>query len=345
MDVMYTSGTTGTPKAVVVRYRREDLAEIQASWNGLGFLTASPFTTTSGALLIHGPMRAGMSGWVLPRFDAGTWLAAVEERRPPVAFLVPAMAQLIVAHPRFAEADLSGLAALTIGGAPIAPATLQRLGERLPGADVLVGYGLTEFGAVSRTPNGDKGRHLGSVGLPIPDVEIKIVDETGAGLPANEQGEVTVRGADRPREYLHEPAATDGAWRDGWLYTGDLGRVDDDGFLWITGRKKDVIIRGGYNIAPGEVEDVLYSHPDVVEAAVAGVPHDVLGEDVAAWVVLRHGSDCSADDLRAHLRKALADYKVPRGVHLVGALPRNAAGKVVVAELTGSLPASPTEGG
>jgi acyl-CoA synthetase (AMP-forming)/AMP-acid ligase II len=344
MDVMYTSGTTGAPKAVVVRYGHEDLTKVQASWNGLGFLTASPFATTSGALLVHGPMRAGMSGLYLPRFDAGTWLETVEARRPAVAFVVPAMAQLIVAHPRFAETDLSGLAALTIGGAPIAPTTLRRLGQRLPVADVLVGYGLTEFGAVSRTPNGDEGRHLGSVGRPLPDVEIRIVDDTGAELARGEQGEVTVRGANRPREYLREPDATAGTWRDGWLHTGDLGRVDDDGFLWITGRRKEVIIRGGYNIAPGEVEDVLYSHPDVVEAAVAGVPHDVLGEDVGAWVVLSDGSDCSADDLRSHLRASLADYKVPRQVRLVGALPRNAAGKVVTAELIESEPAPPTEG-
>jgi acyl-CoA synthetase (AMP-forming)/AMP-acid ligase II len=345
MDIMYTSGTTGAPKAVAVPYGREDLSEPRASWNGLGFLTASPFPTTSGALLIHGPMRAGMSGCYLPRFEAGTWLSTVEERRPPVAFVVPAMAQLIVAHPRFAEADLSGLAALTIGGAPIAPATLQRLGERLPGADVLVGYGLTEFGAVSRTPNGDRGRHLGSVGQPLPDVEIRVVDDAGLPVPRGEQGEVAVRGADRAREYLEAPAANDGAWRAGWLHTGDLGRLDDDGFLWITGRKKDLIIRGGYNIAPGEVEDVLYSHPDVVEAAVAGIPHDVLGEDVGAWVVLRDGSACSPDDLSRHLRASLADFKVPRQVHVVTSLPRNAAGKVVTRELVDYDTRAPAEGG
>lgn len=337
MDIMYTSGTTGAPKAVAVPYGREDLTEPRASWNGLGFLTASPFTTTSGALLIHGPMRAGMSGWYLPRFDAGTWIATVEERRPLVAFIVPAMAQLIVAHPRFAEADLSGLAALTIGGAPIARATLQRLGERLPGTDLLVGYGLTEFGAVSRTPNGDRARHLGSVGQPLPGVEIRVVDDVGVPVPEGEQGEVAVRGADRPREYLRAPDASDGTWRGGWLHTGDLGRLDDDGFLWITGRKKDVIIRGGNNIAPGEIEDVLYAHPDVVEAAVAGIPHAVLGEDVGAWVVLREGSECSADDLDVHLRASLATFKVPRPVHVVTSLPRNAAGKVVSRELIESV--------
>jgi acyl-CoA synthetase (AMP-forming)/AMP-acid ligase II len=344
MDVMYTSGTTGAPKAVVVPYGREDLAEPLAAWNGLGFLTASPFTTTSGALLIHGPMRAGMSGWYLPRFDAGAWISTIEERRPLVAFIVPAMAQLVVAHPRFAEAELSGLAALTIGGAPVAPATLRRLGERLPNTDILVGYGLTEFGAVSRTPNGDRGRHLGSVGEALPGVEIRVVDDSGVPVPQGEQGEVAVRGADRAREYLRAPDATEGTWREGWLHTGDLGRLDDDGFLWLTGRKKELIIRGGYNIAPGEVEDVLYSHPDVVEAVVAGIPHDVLGEDVAAWVVLRDGSECSADDLGAHVRASIADFKVPRQIHFVTSLPRNAAGKVVTRELIEPTSWLPAEG-
>ena len=147
-------------------------------------MTASPFSTTSGALLVYGPMSGGLSGWYLPHFDAGRWLSLIEDRRPVAAFIVPAMAQLIVAHPRFDHADLSSLAAVTIGGAPIARATLQRLGQRLPRADILVGYGLTEFGAVTRSPSGDRGRHLGSAGRPLPGVEIRIVDDDGGEVAA-----------------------------------------------------------------------------------------------------------------------------------------------------------------
>ncbi len=332
-DIMYTSGTTGTPKAVVVRRSLCQATQPPPRWLGLGFLTCSPFSTTSGALLIDGPMSGGLAGWYLPRFDAGRWLSVIEEQRPVAAFLVPAMAQLIVAHPRFGEADLSSLAALTLGGAPVARATLQRLGSGLPGTEVLVGYGMTEFGAVTRSPARDGGRHLGSVGRPLPGVEVRIVDGRGASVGTGVEGEVTVRGAEPQREYFKEPTATDQTWRAGWLYSGDLGYLDAEGFLWITGRSKALIIRGGNNIVPQEIEEVLYAHPAVVEAAVAGVPHRVLGEDVVAWVVLRQDSYLPPEDLRAYLLERLADYKVPRSLTFVDALPRNAAGKVVTREL------------
>ncbi len=333
MDIMYTSGTTGKPKAVVVRHQPDQMTGRDVRWNGLGFMTASPFSTTSGALLIHGPMSSGMSGWYLPRFGAERWLSAVATRRPLVAFIVPAMAQLIVANPRFGEADLSSLAALTIGGAPIARGTLRRLGEQLPTTDILVGYGLTEFGAVTRTPSGDKDRHLGSAGRPLPGIEIRVVDQAGNEVAPGEVGEITVRGTVPPREYYREEGASRQTWRDGWLHSGDLGSVDGDGFLWISGRSKDVIIRGGHNVSPGEVEEALFAHPSVAEAVVAGIPHDVLGEDVGAWVVLREDTDATVSDLRAFLLERLADYKVPRAIQIVDVLPRNAAGKVLVGEL------------
>jgi long-chain acyl-CoA synthetase len=332
-DIMYTSGTTGRPKGVLVRHGGlSTTARVPSAWLGLGFLTSSPFATTSGSLLVTGPLRGGLSGWFLPHFGAEAWIAAVERDRPVSAFLVPAMVELIVACPHFAIADLSSLAVVTVGSAPIAAATLRRFGAGLPAADVLCGYGMTEFGAVTAMPMGDHGRHLGSVGVPLPGVEVRITGPDGATLPAGETGEVTIRGsgpARSPAEGHDRPDEDPGM--DGWLRSGDLGRVDTDGHLWIVGRKKEIIVRGGHNVVPGEVEAALYEHPSVIEAAVVGVAHPVLGEDVAAWVVVR--GDPPMEELRAFLLGRLADYKVPRRITVVDVLPRNESGKVVKSRL------------
>ena len=336
-DVMYTSGTTGMPKGVAVRHGNiATLPNALPPWNGLKWLTATPVFTFAGLGFIYNPMKAGMTVLYLPRFDAGPWLDIVERERPAIAFVVPAMARLLIHHPNFDSADLSSLQRLFLGSAPLSPDTVERLQARLPGAAVLNSYGMTEGGhaTFAMDPEGARTRP-GAVGRPAPPVEVRIVDDEGKALPIGETGEVITRNPRGHREYYRNPEATARMWEGGWLHTGDLGYLDADGYLYIVGRKKEMVVRGGMNIHADDVEAVLQAHPQVVEAALVGIPHEVLGEDIAAYVVLRPGATVSTAELQSFARERLADYKVPRRVHYLPALPRNAGGKVLKSQLAG----------
>jgi acyl-CoA synthetase (AMP-forming)/AMP-acid ligase II len=334
-EVLYTSGTTGTPKGVAIRHGNSAMNVLsEPQWSGSNWIHASPMSTFAGLTFVYQPMRMGMRTVYIPRFDVETWAAAIDEHKPMCAFIVPAMAELMIAHPLFDELDMSSLLMVSVGSAPSAPTTLQRLQEKMPNAAIANGYSMTEAGAAYCVlPKGELEKRPGAVGLPLPPTEIRIVSEEGADVAPGEVGEVLLKPPGRQREYYRDPEATAALWRDGWVHTGDLGRRDDDGYLYIVGRIKDVIIRGGNNVYATDVEAALYEHPDVREAAVVGVPHPVLGEDVAAFVVLRDGATASADDLVAHCREHLSDYKVPRQVQLRDELPRNATGKVLKREL------------
>ena len=334
-DIMYTSGTTGRPKGVVVRHRNVAMVPNGLPrWTGSGWLHASPMFTFAGIASTYNPMKLGMRLLYLPRFDVDRWLDVVDQRRPGAVFLVPAMAELLIASPRFAAADLSSITLCSLGSAPVAPGTVARLQEKLPGAMVSNSWGMTEAGpAFCVMPPGEQARRVGSVGLPVPPVELRIAGEDGGELPAGEVGELLVRNPGREREYFRDPEATARTWQGGWLHTGDLARLDEDGYLYVVGRQKDVIIRGGNNVHAADVEAVLYEHPAVREAAVAGVEHRVLGEDVGAWIVLAPGAEASADELRAFCAERLSDHKVPRSWTFLDDLPRNATGKVVKRDL------------
>lgn len=345
-DLMYTSGTTGRPKAVVVRH--DNIALLPNGlphWSGDGWLHASPMFTFAGIAAVYNPMKLGMRLLYLPRFEADAWFDAMEELRPTTVFLVPAMAELLLANPRFMTADLSSVTLCSLGSAPLAPATLGALRERLPGATVMNAWGMTEAGpAYCVTPPEEMERRFGSVGRPVPPVEFRIVDANGAVVPAGTTGALLVRNPGREREYWGDPQATADAWRDGWLHTGDTGYLDDDGYLYLVGREKDVIIRGGNNVHAAEVEAVLYEHPGVQQAAVRGIPHDTLGEEIGAWVVPDAGTRPSAEDLRAFCEERLTGYKIPTCWTFLEDLPRNATGKVLKSQLTVRDPAGPGAG-
>jgi acyl-CoA synthetase (AMP-forming)/AMP-acid ligase II len=331
-DIMYTSGTTGLPKGVAVRHRNVGMIPNgDPPWTGAGWLHGAPLFTFAGISFIFNPMKMGLAGLYLPKFDAGRWLEIVERERPMMAFLVPAMAELLVAHPDFGARDLTSLVAVSIGSAPLAPATLLQLQERLPQATVSNSYGMTEAGpAFIVMPKDEVTKRIGSVGKPIGPMEVKVVDDDLATVPNGTVGELLTRMPGRQREYYRDDEATSATWtEDGWLRSGDLAYLDEDGFIYIVGRKKDMIIRGGNNIYATDVEAVILEHPDVREAAVIGVPHQVLGEDVGAFVVLREGAALSEDELKEFCVDRLADYKRPRQVTFVAELPRNATGKVM----------------
>ena len=335
-DIMYTSGTTGLPKGVAVRHRNVAMIpNHEPAWTGAGWIHGAPMFTFAGIAFIYNPMKMGLVGLYLPRFDAGRWLALVAAERPQMAFLVPAMAELLVAHPDFAAPDLSSLRAVSIGSAPLAPQTLLTLQERLPDATVSNSYGMTEAGpAYIVMPKDEVTKRLGSVGKPVGPMQLRVVREDGTDCEPREVGELLTRMEGAQREYYKDEDATASTWTaDGWLRSGDLAYLDEDGFLYIAGRKKDMIIRGGHNVYPTDIEAVLIEHPDVQEAAVVGIPHPVLGEDIAAWVVVRDGTSLDADALLAFCAERLADYKRPRQLHFVAELPRNATGKVMKHQL------------
>jgi acyl-CoA synthetase (AMP-forming)/AMP-acid ligase II len=331
-DVMYTSGTTGAPKGIAVRHGTlAMIPNCEPDWTGRGWIHGAPMFTFAGISFIYNPMKMGLAGYYQPRFDAGRWLDYVERERPTFCMLVPAFAELIVAHPDFQHRDLSSLEQVSVGSAPLAPKTQLALIERLPNASVGNSYGMTEAGpAFIVMPKEEIRNRIGSVGKPIGPMQIKVVDDDGAELPARGVGELLLRMPGKQREYYKNDEATAATWtEDGWLRSGDLAYLDEDGFLYICGRKKDMIIRGGNNVYATDVEAVLLEHPDVREAAVTGVPHPVLGEDVAAWVVRRPDSDLAVDELLGFVAERLADYKRPRQLWFVDELPRNATGKVM----------------
>jgi long-chain acyl-CoA synthetase len=346
--LLYTGGTTGRSKGVMLSHANLHFtgraAHEAAYVPGLvrGSMTL-PLSHAYGLLVtiaaLHSPER---SVTVLLRwFDPGAFLSLIEEHRLQLTACVPSMLQILLSQP-LEDYDLSSLRYVSSGGAPLAPEVEEEFCRRVPSASIRQGYGLTETAAlISTNPTGRE--KPGSVGIPVPGTELQILDEHGRELPAGEPGEIVCRSPGVMGGYWRSPDVTAQALRDGWLYTGDIGYLDAEGYLFIVDRKKDVIIRGGFNVYPRDVEDALLTHPAVQVAAVVGRPDRESGEEVVAFVSLHPGSAVTADDLIAWAREHIGGYKYPRDLHIVDAIPLTAVGKINRKELRARAALPPGE--
>jgi long-chain acyl-CoA synthetase len=333
--ILYTSGTTGTPKGAELTHSNlsrnaEVMVELLALEGSDVILGALPlfhsFGQTAG---LNAAVASGASLALIPRFDPTDALAIIERERVTVFEGVPTMFGAVLNHPELADVDVSSLRVCVSGGASL-PVELMRAFEEALGCVILEGYGLSETSPVASFNHADRERKPGSIGTPVRGVEMKLLDVSDEGI-----GEIAIRGHNVMKGYWNRPEATAEAIdADGWFRSGDLARVDEDGCYFIVDRAKDMIIRGGYNVYPREIEEVLYEHPDVLEAAVVGFPHPELGEDVAAAVALRPGAQVTPDEVRDFVKEQVASYKYPRVVWLVDELPKGPTGKILKREIS-----------
>jgi acyl-CoA synthetase (AMP-forming)/AMP-acid ligase II len=348
--LMYTSGTTSLPKGVMLSFRdftayvTANVEMADGTERGV-FLVCAPFYHIAGTTAMMTNLWTGRKMVIMPQFDPGQWLKLVQQEKVTHAFVVPTMMKQVLDHSDFAKTDFSSLTNLAYGGAAMPLAVIRRAIEVFPKTVGFVNaYGQTEttssltiLGPDDHRMEGSpaevelKMKRLNSIGKPLPDVEIKVRDEDGQFLAAGQVGEIIIR---TPRIMKGYAGRTDdAALPDGWRATGDLGWVDEDGYVFFAGRKDDMIIRGGENIAPAEIETVLMSHPAIDEAAVIGVPSVEWGQTVKAYVVLRTGQHADAKNVQEFCRTRLASFKRPEHIEFIEALPKNALGKILRKEL------------
>jgi long-chain acyl-CoA synthetase len=330
--ILYTSGTTGTPKGAQLTHgslgRNCEIAqqlfsmtEQDAVFGGLPL-----FHAFGQSCALNTVVRAGACLTLLPRFDPAKALEIIDRDGVSVFAGVPTMYTALLHQVSERDARLR----ICVSGGAALPVEVLRGFEARFDCKLLEGYGLSETSAIASFNHADRDRKPGSIGTPVEGVQMKIVDDKGAEVPQGDVGEIIIRGHNVMKAYWKLPEATAEAIdADGWFHSGDVGKVDEDGYFFIVDRKKDLIIRGGYNVYPREIEEVLYEHPAVREAAVIGIPHDELGEEVAAAVALKEGEQLSADDLQAYVKAQVAAYKYPRTIWFVDELPKTPTGKIL----------------
>ncbi len=337
--VIYTSGTTGLPKGAVLTHhslRSDAIAVTKLRYTEPHDIVLSVLPLFHIYGMTHSlniSVYLGLTIRMWEHFIAEEVFAAIEEEQSTILYAVPTMINRLVELAKSTPPKRSSLRFCISGGASLPVEILHRF-ERSFNATIYESYGLTECSPTCvENPYGRPTRP-GSIGLPIPGFQARIVDDNDKDVQQGEVGELILRGPGVMKEYLNQPEATAKTLRGGWLHTGDLARMDKDGYIYIVDRKKEMIIRGGYNVYPREIEEVLYKHPDVLEGAVIGVPHADLGEEVAAAVVLRPGVKTSPDELRQYVKDRVAPYKYPRIIKFVSELPKTSTGKILKREIS-----------
>jgi long-chain acyl-CoA synthetase len=336
----YTSGTTGRPKGAVVTHRNRALAyhywALEYGITGVDTaLHVGPFHHTAPFTFTLTQLYRGGCVVIMPKFDAENTLRTLARERVTWSFMAPymfnALIPLIVEHG--SRVDLSHLRFLISGASALPTPTKRGLLESLPNVGLHEFYGATEAGVITNLRPEDQHRKIRCVGRAVPDAEIRILAEDGAEAPPGEVGDIWIRSPTLFDGYFNAPEKTREAFRDGWATLGDVGRVDDEGYLYIVDRRKDVIKSGGVNIFPAEIEEVVLAHPGILEVAVIGIPDARWGEAVHAVLVRRPGSTVTYEELLAHCRGSLSSYKLPKSIEFREALPRNPAGKILKREL------------
>jgi long-chain acyl-CoA synthetase len=336
--LIYTAGTTGQPKGVMhthgslyangrMQYATHKLPP------GLTTVNILPLCHIYGiASLIHATLVGGGKIVMLSSFVIDTIFSAIEKYRAQIMAAVPTMYIYMLLHPEPERYDLSSMRYWISGSAPLTLETQSRFKERF-GNEIIEGWGLTEAGGNNSCNPFEGKKKIGSVGLPAQGALMKVVDGQGREVPIGKEGEIVISGPMLMKGYWNRPEETAEVLKDGWLYTGDIGYRDADGYFFITERKKDIIIKGGENIAPREVEEVIFSHPKVSEAAVVGVKDAIYGEEIKACVVLKPGQSATPEEIIFHCEKRLKHFKSPKYVVFLPALPKNLVGKVLKKEL------------
>ncbi|HSL75497.1 MAG TPA: long-chain fatty acid--CoA ligase [Candidatus Limnocylindrales bacterium] len=333
--ILYTSGTTGEPKGAELTHdnlrknaviSRDTLFDIGENDVVLGALPL--FHTFGQTVCMNIGTLGGACLTFIPRFDPGKALEVIERDKVTVFAGVPTMYNAMLNHPEREKADVSCLRLCVSGGSAMPGETMRGFEEAFD-CKILEGYGLSETSPVASFNHPDRERKVGSIGTPIEGVEMKVVDEDDNDVEQGEIGEIVIRGHNIMKGYFKRDEATEEAMKGGWFHTGDIAKIDEDGYFFIVDRKKDMIIRGGYNVYPREIEEVLFQHPAVLECAVIAVPDESLGEEVGAAVVLKDGEDVDAEELQSFVKGEVAAYKYPRKIWFADELPKTATGKIV----------------